>query len=509
MAYDLKNEIEDLISENSDKLDFPEAYFYVPTYLFFIHENSFEIASKDREPDEIYGELLRMPTQEQEPNQTLFRKPLQNRTSKEKYLSSLEKLKNHILEGDMYEINYCMEFFSEDAHINPREVYLALNELSPMPFSAYLKIPPNKYAICASPERFLKKKGSQLISQPIKGTAKRGENIEADTLLISQLRNSEKEQAENMMIVDLVRNDLARSSRTGSVAVQEMFGIYTFPALHQMISTVISEKKPEIPLTEVIKNAFPMGSMTGAPKIKAMQIIENEEVSKRSLYSGAIGYFTSEGDFDFNVVIRSILYNAWKHHVSFQVGSAITFDAEAEKEYEECLLKAKTMEQVLLEITDYRPFYKNKKKRPAWQAEVFKMLVSLVFYTFFMNWFEQGILNFNTHTGIISGFVALALLMLYIGFKKIQYWQSRPLNILHNWVAHLLNAPAGILFVIGAYIFMFFAAIVGFFVGIYRIFKPEEDKFADINKSWGDISDEELQKMYQVLMEEEAKRKKV
>ncbi|MBC8110793.1 MAG: chorismate-binding protein, partial [Verrucomicrobia bacterium] len=160
LAYDLKNEIEDLTSKNSDALEFPEAYFYVPTYLFFIHENNFEIASKDREPDEIYGELLQMPTQEQEPNQTLFRKPLQNRTSKEKYLSSLEKLKNHILEGDIYEINYCMEFFSEDAHINPREVYFALNELSPMPFSAYLKIPPNKYAICASPERFLKKKGS-------------------------------------------------------------------------------------------------------------------------------------------------------------------------------------------------------------------------------------------------------------------------------------------------------------------------------------------------------------
>jgi para-aminobenzoate synthetase component 1 len=153
--------------------------------------------------------------------------------------------------------------------------------------------------------------------------------------------------AENLMIVDLVRNDLAKSSKPGSVKVEELFGIYSFKQLHQMISTVSSIKRENVDPVEVIKNAFPMGSMTGAPKIRAMELIEKYETTKRGVYSGASGYFTPEMDFDFNVLIRSIFYNDTANKLSFQVGSAITYDADPEYEYKECLLKAKAIFEIL------------------------------------------------------------------------------------------------------------------------------------------------------------------
>ncbi len=258
----------------------------------------------------------------------------------------MERIREHILDGDVYELNYCIEFFAKKARIDPLVVYEKLASRSPMPFSVFGRVH-DCYMMGASPERFLKKTGTQLLSQPIKGTIRRGKDTAEDEQLKKLLQTDEKERAENMMIVDLVRNDLARSAVTGSVKVEEMFGIYTFAQLHQMISSVSAQLRPEVPFTEAIKHAFPAGSMTGAPKIKAMELIDQYEDVKRGLYSGAIGYITPEGDFDFNVVIRSILYNAATAYLSFQVGSAITYDAVGEKEYEECLLKAKAMWEVL------------------------------------------------------------------------------------------------------------------------------------------------------------------
>ncbi|MEM9981316.1 MAG: anthranilate synthase component I family protein, partial [Bacteroidota bacterium] len=222
---------------------------------------------------------------------------------------------------------------------------------SPMPFATFLKLQ-HQYLLGASPERFLKKQGKQLISQPIKGTAKRSKQPVEDQRIRQQLYQSEKERAENLMIVDLVRNDLARSAVVGSVKVTELFGIYSFPQVHQMISTVKATLRDNITWVEALKNAFPMGSMTGAPKIKAMQLIEKYERTKRGLYSGAVGYVTPTGDFDFNVVIRSILYNAQAQYLSFQVGSAITYDALPAQEYEECLLKASAIIKTLAAQTN-------------------------------------------------------------------------------------------------------------------------------------------------------------
>ena len=186
-----------------------------------------------------------------------------------------------------------------------------------------------------------------MVSQPIKGTIRRSFDKTEDERLKQSLRDSEKEQAENLMIVDLVRNDLAKSAKTGSIKVEELFGIYTFKKVHQMISTITATKKVSASISDVIKHAFPMGSMTGAPKIRVMEEIEKLECSTRDLYSGAVGFFDPIEDFDFNVVIRSIVFNAQTKKISFHVGSAITYDSDPEYEYQECLLKAESLIHVL------------------------------------------------------------------------------------------------------------------------------------------------------------------
>ena len=266
--------------------------------------------------------------------------------NKDQYKKKVSQLQQHIAKGDVYEANFCQEFYAANTTINPLTTYTALNNISNPPFASFFKFD-DCYALCASPERYIKKEGNKLISQPIKGTAKRAIDKKTDNNLALSLSKNEKERAENIMIVDLVRNDLSKTALKGSVKVEELCKVYSFTQVHQMISTVTSELNHLYTPVDVLKTTFPMGSMTGAPKVSAMQIIENLEVSKRGLYSGAIGYFTPEGDFDFNVVIRSILYNEEKKYVSFSVGSAITAKSNIENEFEECLLKAKAMRQAL------------------------------------------------------------------------------------------------------------------------------------------------------------------
>ncbi|HYH55616.1 MAG TPA: anthranilate synthase component I family protein, partial [Anseongella sp.] len=262
--------------------------------------------------------------------------------SREDYLETVEAIRRHIREGDVYELTFCLDFYAGDYQCDPAALFSRLNSAAPAPFASFLKLGEH-HIICASPERFLKKTGSNILSQPVKGTIRRSGRPAEDEQLKSALRNSEKEQAENVMIVDLVRNDLARSAVPGSVKVSELFGIYSFPHWHQMISTVEAEARPGLHPLEIIRHAFPMGSMTGAPKIMAMRLIEQYERTKRGAFSGAIGYFTPGRDFDFNVVIRSVLYNSGRKQLLFPVGSAITYDSLPENEYQECLLKAQAI----------------------------------------------------------------------------------------------------------------------------------------------------------------------
>ena len=352
LSYDLKNDVEDLKSDNFDGLHFPDLFFFQPKKLFFIKKNTVEIKYLSNYKNEIDTDLQHIyKTNTSHPDTIEFEDEnnikIKLRIHKEAYFQKLHSILKHIQRGDIYEANFCQEFYSENSLIHPVQVYQNLNEISKPPFATFLKLN-DKYLLSASPERYLKKDGQHVISQPIKGTEKRAATENADKLLIKELEQNPKERSENIMIVDLVRNDLSRSAIPGSVSVDELCKVYTFEQVHQLISTVSCKVKSTLNPVDILKDTFPMGSMTGAPKISAMKIIESLEETKRGLYSGAVGYFTPENDFDFNVIIRSILYNASEKYVSYSVGSAITAQSNPENEYEECLLKAKAMKQVLL-----------------------------------------------------------------------------------------------------------------------------------------------------------------
>ncbi|GAB5400185.1 MAG: anthranilate synthase component I family protein [Aureisphaera sp.] len=348
LSYDLKNDVENLFSDNVDKLFFPDLYFFQPKKVFLFKDNEVEIhylQEVESQIDEDWnsirgGRTLTGITAIEEPIK------IRLRTTKDNYFYKVNDMLRHIERGDIYEANFCQEFFAEDTQIDPLRAFYHLNTISTPPFATFLKLG-HLHALSASPERYLKKDGNQVISQPIKGTAKRLKDPEADRKMAKALESDPKERSENIMITDLVRNDLSRFAIKGTVAVEELCKIYTFEQVHQMISTVKCEVPTSISPVSLIRNTFPMGSMTGAPKISAMKIIEDLEDAKRGLYSGAIGYFAPNGDFDFNVVIRSILYNSQEQYVSFSVGGAITAKSKPENEYEECLLKAKAMRKVL------------------------------------------------------------------------------------------------------------------------------------------------------------------
>ena len=339
-GYDLKNETEQLFSRNFDGIGFSDLCFFIPEIVLQLDQHQLTIFSETG-AEEIFIEISNGPAVISSALKTNI--TIKNRIERPAYIEIIEQLRKHILKGDCYEINFCQEFFAEHTELDPLQLYHCLSNISPNPFAVFYRYE-DKYCCCASPERYLKKNGSRIISQPIKGTSKR---IPGNPLLDEAQKNhlieSSKEKSENVMVVDLVRNDLSRVCSEGSVQVEELFGLYSFPQVHQMISTISGELKPGLSPAEIIKATFPMGSMTGAPKIKVMQLIEQYERTRRGLFSGAIGYIHPNGDFDFNVVIRSLLYNATAKYLSVQTGGGITFYSDAANEYEESLLKAAAM----------------------------------------------------------------------------------------------------------------------------------------------------------------------
>lgn len=347
LSYDLKNEVEELTSANNDELGFSVMHFFQPKYVFILKNSSVEVhylsahCSEDEIKNIAKEIMMDADSDMSNPAPVLITHP---RISKDEYLHAVSSIQKHIAYGDIYEMNYCMEFFSERTEIEPADLFLKLNRISQAPFSAYYRLD-EKYLLCASPERFLKKSGSKILSQPIKGTARRGKTPAEDKQIKDQLLNNNKDRSENVMIVDLVRNDLSKTCE--AVTVDELFGVYSFKQWHQMISSVSGTIREGVHFIDVIKNAFPMGSMTGAPKVKAMELIDRYEKTKRGMFSGAVGYLSPDGDFDLNVVIRSILYNKNVGYLSFMVGSAITANSIPEHEYEECLLKAKGIFEAL------------------------------------------------------------------------------------------------------------------------------------------------------------------
>lgn len=346
LSYDLKNDTEHLVSNNFDGLEFPDLFFFQPKKLFLVKGNQLEIRYLHFCDDELESDWEEIKAIAVNFETLATNVTIQQRISAEAYRNKVSKMLEHIHHGDLYEANFCMEFYAENAQIDPLDTFSKLNEISKPPFAVFFKNH-KQFLLSASPERYLKKEGDLLISQPIKGTAKRFLDSIKDEESKNKLAADAKERAENIMITDLVRNDLSHTAQKGSVQVTELCGIYSFLQVHQMISTITSKLDAQYAAVDALRHTFPMGSMTGAPKISVMKIIEELEETKRGLYSGAVGYFTPEGNFDFNVVIRSILYNQHNQYLSFSVGSAITSLSVPEKEYEECLLKAKAMFEVL------------------------------------------------------------------------------------------------------------------------------------------------------------------
>jgi len=330
-------------SKNADAIGFPAAFFFNPQIIIQLKGSTLLIEANH--PQKIFEDIQAHSDDLKSSIQSTVN--IQQTQSKADYLQCINAIKQHIQRGDCYEINYCQAFNANDAVVDPLYLYRRLKAISPNPFGALYKLN-DKYCICASPERFIKKSGKEIISQPIKGTSKRNrENIEADEQLKHDLLHSPKERSENVMIVDLVRNDLSKICNEGTVHVKELFGIYSFPHVHQMISTIAGEVSTDIPFTSIIEACYPMGSMTGAPKKKVMELIEKYEIEPRGIFSGSIGYITPEEDFDFNVVIRSIYYNATTQTLSYKAGGGITINSNPEEEYEELLLKASAIENVL------------------------------------------------------------------------------------------------------------------------------------------------------------------
>lgn len=321
--YDYKNEIEEFEAKKNNPLLFPPIIFAKIEERFLM----------DELPTDLFNHQI----------QKIEIKPT---VSKEDYLQKAAQLKHHIQQGDIYEINYCITFEAHNVTIDPIQVFEKLHKISQAPYAALAKFD-KQFIISSSPELFLSKKGNRLFTKPIKGTAKRSLNIAEDEDIKKSLRNSLKEQTENVMIVDVARNDLSRIAKKGTVKVEKLFDIESYQQVHQMVSTVSCELKDHTSFEEIIRASFPMASMTGAPKIRAMQLIDEYELYNRGPYSGTLGVIDENGDFELSVLIRSIFYDEEKRYLSFSVGSAITAMCNPEEEYEECLLKAKAMREVL------------------------------------------------------------------------------------------------------------------------------------------------------------------
>ncbi|MBN2610604.1 MAG: anthranilate synthase component I family protein [Bacteroidales bacterium] len=348
LAYDLKNETEKLTSSNKDFLGFQDMLIFRPELVFRLINSKLEILYYDKftenEIEAIYHEIINIKTHDIPVSENSI--VILQRISQDSYFKKFNRIKDHIARGDIFEMNFCMEFYAENAVVHPLPLYLKLTGLSPSPFSCLYRFN-DKYIISSSPERYLTKTGRIIVSQPMKGTAKRGASALLDQKQVQFLKNNMKELSENIMIVDLVRNDLSKVAVKDSVAVEELCGIYTYATVHQMVSTIKCRLSPEFDAIDAIARSFPMGSMTGAPKVRAMQLIEEYEETKRGIYSGAAGYFTPELDFDFNVLIRTILYNETNRYLSFTTGGAITASSEVLSEYEECQLKASALKMAL------------------------------------------------------------------------------------------------------------------------------------------------------------------
>lgn len=326
LNYDLKAGFHGIPSLNPPFFEFPMLWIAYPKILLKMKwSGELEICSQQTYPIEVLNKI----NQQRCPESDEFSWDEMIAPALEKYSIKYRAIQSHLRQGDIYEMNYCHLFTTKNRgnHKQLTPWYLRKSKRTRKPYSAILKVG-NRCVYCYSPERFLARRDNQLITQPIKGTLRKDESS-----------FGEKEYAENVMIVDLCRNDLASVSKTGSVKVEELMGEYGFTNIMHLISTVKSTQKEGISFIEILRSCFPMGSMTGAPKDSAIRIIESLEDFRRGLYSGSLGYINDSGDFDFNVVIRSLFYDKDKGKAHIPVGGAILYGSDLHKEFQETLDK--------------------------------------------------------------------------------------------------------------------------------------------------------------------------
>ncbi|MDO5707059.1 MAG: aminodeoxychorismate synthase component I [Andreesenia angusta] len=352
LSYDLCHFVEDLPRTAIDDVDIPDMYFGVYDGIIAIdHRNEkvyIAILGVKNDEEElfnyIYGEIksaeekgLDIEIKYRDDKEDMEFKS--NFETEEKYRESIEKVRSYIKSGDIYQANLTQRFEC-DLDIEPYDLYAKLRHINPAPFASFLDIDDLKI-VSSSPERFIKIKDGIIETRPIKGTINRGSTKEDDEKNREILINSKKDQAELLMIVDLERNDLGKIAKTGTVDVTELFHLEEYSTVYHLVSTVVAEIDKKNDIVDCLKATFPGGSITGAPKIRAMEIIDELEPTQRNIYTGSIGYIGFNEDIDLNIVIRTIVCKNDKAY--FQVGGGITWDSDPKLEYEETLHKAKAL----------------------------------------------------------------------------------------------------------------------------------------------------------------------
>jgi para-aminobenzoate synthetase component 1 len=353
LGYDLCRHLEDLPNSALDDIQLPDCYFGFYDGVIVVDHLLHEVflaalGIKQREEDNIaYMEEIIRQGEAKVIKAALPVKPasyIQSNLTKAEYMQAVERIKKYIRAGDIYQANMTQRFCCK-VKARPYDIYAKLRDINPAPFSAFIDFQEGHIA-CSSPERFLKIKGRYIETRPIKGTCPRGKTPEQDNLLAQDLLASEKNRSELLMIVDLERNDLGKIAKTGTVKVTELFHLESYPTVHHLVATIIAEIDQRFDVIDCLKAMFPGGSITGAPKIRAMEIIDELEPTARNIYTGSIGFIGFNGDADLNIAIRTIVCKDQKAYL--QVGGGIVWDSVADQEYQETLDKAKAMMEVLL-----------------------------------------------------------------------------------------------------------------------------------------------------------------
>ena len=348
-SYDIGRVIEDMPKSAKDDVCIPDSYFlfYDNVIIFDLRNQKTYITAlgiKEESEKSISKIYERIKDKYINLSISLDKNTeFTSNFSREEYINSVKKVKEYIKEGHTYIANLTQRF-SCDFNSDPFDTYISLRSINKAPFSCYLNLE-GFQIISSSPERFLKVFNNKVETRPIKGTRPRGKDKLEDEKNKKELLNSEKDKSELLMIVDLERNDLSKVCKPFSVKVTELFKLEEYATVFHLVSTVIGELKEDVSSVKCIRECFPGGSITGAPKIRSMEIIEELEGLRRGIYTGAIGYFDLRGNCDFNIVIRTIL--AKDNKAYFGVGGGITIESEEEMEYEETLDKAKALMRVL------------------------------------------------------------------------------------------------------------------------------------------------------------------